>query len=100
MNDKQHAYKPKKSWYKRIWVWILIIVVVLIIAGALSGNKAPTTTTQSTSGAPKTEKTVFKPGDVIDFDNKKVTVASPERNWNSGNEFIVPQSGNEFVRCR
>ena len=42
----------------------------------------------------------YKVGDVINFDGKKVTVTSVERNWNSGNQLTVPQSGYEFVKVQ
>jgi hypothetical protein len=42
----------------------------------------------------------FKVGDVINIDGKKVTVTSVTRNWNSGNEYIVPESGYEFVKVQ
>lgn len=42
----------------------------------------------------------YKVGDVINFDGKKVTITSVERNWNSGNQFTVPQSGYEFVKVQ
>lgn len=42
----------------------------------------------------------FKVGDVINIDGKKVTITSVVRNWNSGNEYILPQSGYEFVKVQ
>lgn len=46
------------------------------------------------------EKTTYKVGDVIKFDDKQVTVTDLQRNWNSGNEYSQPDSGNEFVNVK
>jgi len=52
--------KPKKAWYKRVWVWIGIIVVIGIIASAAGGSKdTPASTNNSpttTSEAPQETK--------------------------------------------
>lgn len=95
----------KKPWYKRFWAWVGIIILVGIIASALSPKEAPKLASDSSSsGANSTEKkpeqTIFKPGDTIEFDKKKVMVAVPERKWDSGNQFIKPESGNEFVKVQ
>ena len=47
--------KPKKAWYKRVWVWIGIIVLVGIIANAITPKDAPTGTTPPITEAPKEE---------------------------------------------
>lgn len=95
--------KPKKAWYKRVWVWLGIIVLVGIIANGLAPKDTPKLADDSSSNASsttETEQTTFKPGDVIEFDGKKVTVAAPERNWDTGNQFMKPESGNEFVKVQ
>ncbi|AHB42298.1 hypothetical protein RAAC3_TM7C00001G0441 [Candidatus Saccharibacteria bacterium RAAC3_TM7_1] len=46
--------KPKKAWYKRVWVWIGIIVLIGIIAGAAGGSEDSTTNTKEES-APTTQ---------------------------------------------
>lgn len=93
--------KLKKPWYKRVWVWIGIVVLLMIISSALAPKEEPTKVVEgadlSTSSPPQT---IFKPGDAIAFDGKKVTVAAAERNWNSGNQFITAQSGNEYVKVQ
>lgn len=98
--DMQH--KTKKPWYKRVWVWIGIVVLLLIIGGATASEDNPKLADESSSvsSSKQEQKTVFKVGDTIDFDSKKVTVVSAERNWNSGNEFISPESGKEFVKVQ
>ena len=92
----------KKRWYKRVWIWVIVVIVLIIAVSASSSKNTPTKVGSGTesSAEQKSEQTTFKPGDVIEFDQKKVTVAAPERSWNSGNQFIVPQSGNEFVKVQ
>lgn len=96
--------KPKKAWYKRFWVWVGIIVLVGIVANALSPKETPKfadgASSNSSSSEQKKEQATFKTGDVIEFDGKKVTVATPERNWDTGNQFMKPESGNEFVKVQ
>jgi hypothetical protein len=55
----QHVtmHKPKKAWFKRVWVWIGIIVLIGIVVSATS-PKDPATpaTTAPTAETPKEEK--------------------------------------------
>lgn len=95
--------QQKKPVFKRVWFWVLI-VLVLITIGATSAPKETATKANDSNGSQTQSSgessTVFKPGDTIEFDGKKVTVTSPERNWNSGNEYITPNSGNEFIKVQ
>lgn len=43
--------KPKKAWYKRVWVWIIVVIVLLAIAGASSSKQQASTS----SNAPATQ---------------------------------------------
>lgn len=94
------------NWFSRHKVLTVILVIIVIgsIGGAMGGgdkaqvvdkNEDNSTTEQS-----KSEKTQFKVDEVISFDDKEVTVSNIERNWNSGNQFITPDSGNEFVKVQ
>lgn len=94
----------KKPWYKRFWVWLGLIVLFGIIVSAASPKEAPKLTEGSSSGSSsseqKTQQTSFKVGDMIAFDEKKVTVVSVQRNWDTGNQFMKPDAGNEFVKVQ
>lgn len=97
--DKNNNSKP---WYKRFWAWFGIIVLLGIVISVASPKETPKLADGSPSGSSeqKTEQTSFKPGDTIAFDGKKVTVAAPERNWDTGNQFMKPDAGNEFVKVQ
>lgn len=53
--------------------------------------------TDSNNSAPE-EKSEYNVGETIDFDGKEVTVTKVKRNYNTGNNFFTPKSGNEFVK--
>jgi hypothetical protein len=71
----------------------------LIVLGtaAVKDSAGVTGTNNNTNNQVQTS---YKVGDVINFDGKKVTVTSVERNWNSGSQFTTPQSGYEFVKVQ
>lgn len=100
--DKQN--KLAKPFYKRVWLWIIIVVVLIVVGSSLGSKKdEPAKVSDSDSSVEKPkeeEKTTFNTGETIEFDGKKVTVSASERNWNSGNQFITPNSGNEFVKVQ
>lgn len=99
-----------KNWFARHKILTVLLALVVLggIAGASgSGNTATkvgdaggNASSQDGSTSGETEKTKFKAGDVIAFDGKEVTVAAPVRNWNSGNEYIKPDTGNEYVKVQ
>lgn len=37
-------------------------------------------------------------GDVINFEGEEVTVTNVERNYDTGNQYSTPKTGNEFVK--
>lgn len=99
MSDEQKIAKNKKPIYNKIWFWVLLIIVVIAVGSAIapkdSGTKVSNTNDTNSSSE---EKTDFKIGDTIAFDDKKVIVQSAERNWNTGNEYIKPDTGKEYVK--
>ncbi|MEO7904178.1 MAG: DUF4352 domain-containing protein [Candidatus Saccharimonadales bacterium] len=93
----------KKSWYKKWWVWVLIIIVLIAAGSAAGGGDTNTATkTDNSSDNSKADKkadakTEFKVGETASFDNKTITVAEVQRNYDTGNQFAQPESGKEFV---
>lgn len=91
----------KKKFYQKWWFWVIVII---IIASGIQGVKeedpriVDTETNYQTSSTANTEeKTEFKIGDVIAFDDKEFVVEGINRNWESGNQFIKPKAEKEFV---
>lgn len=99
----------KGNWFARhkVLTVILAIIVLGIAASALSGGEDGAVVgdnSNSTSGEQASkasaEKTSFGVGELISFNDKEVTVSEVERGWNSGNQFIVPDSGQEYVKVQ
>lgn len=96
------------NWFGRhkIFTVILVIAVVGGIAAAASGGgDAKVVDTKSDDSSQSTgdkvsEKTQFKVNEVISFDSKEVTVTEVARNWSTNNQFVVPDSGKEFVKVQ
>lgn len=72
----------------------IIIIVVAVIAG--SGNKSSTTgaKNQTTKTATKSEYAVNEP---ITIGDQTLTVTTVQRNFSTGNEFVQPEAGKEYV---
>lgn len=96
---KQH--QENKPWYKKWWVWLIVIIVLIMAVNAAGGNTSQpgsTDTNSTTQSTPKAdEKTSYKVGEAVDIDGRKLTVTEVQRNFDTGNQFAQPESGNEFV---
>ena len=98
--------KSEKPFYKKAWFWIIIVVIIVVggqskQAEKVGENKNPESNGSSqiqNSEKKKEEKTEFKVGDIIAFDGKELTVEKVDRNWNSGNAYIKPKDGKEYVK--
>ena len=94
----------KKPIYKKWWFWVIIVVVIIAI-GSAAGNDAEkvgevgdnNNSSQSSNNGGSSQNE-FKVGDVIAFDGREVTVTSVQRNFYTGNQFIKPSDGKEFVK--
>ncbi len=72
----------------------------------VSSSSSQSSTNSSSSSENKTnsndskeeEKDEYNVGDTIDFDGKEVTITKVKRNYSTGNQFLHPKSGNEFVK--
>ena len=106
--DEKQLVKTKsgKPFYKKAWFWIIVVVIIAIGSqykqaekvgeNKNSGSNASSQTQNSDSK--KEEKTEFNVGDIIAFDGKELTVEKVERNWNSGNAYLKPKDGKEYVK--
>lgn len=110
------AIKHKFSVKKPILgvVTSLFSLLLIIAAGSSktssSSKKVESSTDTSSSTENKTdsenskdnskteEKDEYKVGDTIEIDGKRITVKNVKRNYSTGNEFLSPKSGNEFVK--
>ena len=110
------AIKYKFSVKKPIFGIIVSLFSLLIIVAtgssktSSSSKKVDSSTDTSISTENKTdsdnskdnskteEKDEYKVGDTIEIDGKRITVKNVKRNYSTGNEFLSPKSGNEFVK--
>ncbi len=110
------AIKHKFSVKKPIFGIIASLFSLLLIFSAKSSKtsssskKVESSTDTSSSTENKTdsenskdnskteEKDEYKVGDTIEIDGKRITVKNVKRNYSTGNEFLSPKSGNEFVK--
>lgn len=93
--------KEKKSVFKRWWFWLIVVIVLIGIGGAAGGNNSDTATNTGSNSSSQDqkaeEKTEFKVGETATFDDKSITVTDVQRNYDTGNQFAQPESGQEFV---
>lgn len=93
--------KSDKNWFARhkVLTVIGIMVIIGIIAGAAGGgdSEPKTTNTTDNSSSSSEQKTEFTKGETVSFDSRELTVTDVQRNYQTGNEYLQPESGNEFV---
>lgn len=98
--------KKDGNWFARhkVLTGFLVLVILGAVAMGAGGKKDTATkvggTSSSQTDQKKSEKTTFKVGETIAFDEKEVTVVSVEHNWSSGNEYIKPDSGKEYLKVQ
>ena len=99
------------NWFAKHKILTAILAIVIIggIAAAANGGNdkvqvvdknSDSSTAKQTKSEKTPEKTQFNIDEVISFDNKEVTVTGVERNWSTGNQFVTPESGKEFVKVQ
>ena len=107
--DKKRLAKTKsgKPFYKKAWFWVIVVIFVVLIGSQSkqaekvgeNKNSGSNGSSQVQNNEPKKEeKTEFKVGDIIAFDGKELTVEKVERNWDSGNTYMKPKDGKEYVK--
>jgi len=106
LNRVSSKAKSEKSFYKKAWFWIVIVVIIAIGSQYKQPEKVGENKNSGSNGSSQTqkgdskkeEKTEFNVGDIIAFDGKELTVEKVERNWNSGNAYLKPKDGKEYVK--
>ncbi|MBQ6130592.1 DUF4352 domain-containing protein [Candidatus Saccharibacteria bacterium] len=94
----------KKPVYKQWWFWVIIVVVLLGIGATSSSNendkKSETNTSEQGSPSSSTAENTneYKVGDTISSNGSEVVVTSVERNFSTGNMFVEPEAGKEYVK--
>ena len=106
LNRISSKAKSEKPFYKKAWFWIVIVVIIAIGSQYKQPEKVGENKNSGSNGSYQTqkgdskkeEKTEFNVGDIIAFDGKELTVEKVERNWNSGNAYLKPKDGKEYVK--
>ena len=106
LNRISSKTKSEKPFYKKAWFWIVIVVIIAIGSQYKQPEKVGENKNSGSNGSSQTqnsekkkeEKTEFNVGDIIAFDGKELTVEKVERNWNSGNSYLKPKDGKEYVK--
>ena len=106
LNKVSSKTKSEKPFYKKAWFWIVIVVIIAIGSQYKQPEKVGENKNSGSNGSYQTqkgdskkeEKTEFNVGDIIAFDGKELTVEKVERNWNSGNAYLKPKDGKEYVK--
>jgi hypothetical protein len=103
-----HCQADQRGWFKRhpILTGIFGFILFFGVVGAMSGGsdsskKVGDTATQTDTASeskPQEEATTktFKLGELVDLEGKTVAVNAVEP-YTSGNQFLMPKSGNKFV---
>ena len=106
LNRISSKTKSEKPFYKKAWFWVVIVVIIAIGSQYKQPEKVGENKNSGSNGSSQTqnsekkkeEKTEFNVGDIIAFDGKELTVEKVERNWNSGNSYLKPKDGKEYVK--
>ena len=106
LNRISSKTKSEKPFYKKAWFWIVIVVIIAIGSQYKQPEKVGENKNSGSNGSSQTqnsekkkeEKTEFNVGDIIAFDGKELTVEKVERNWSSGNSYLKPKDGKEYVK--
>ena len=84
--------------YKQWWFWLVIILVLGGIAIGVSNNNGGPKKVGENGDQSSSSQTEFKVGDIILMDNVEISVTSIVRNYSTGNQYITPKSGKEYVK--
>jgi hypothetical protein len=94
----------KKSWFARhkVWTGILAFLVVAAVLGAASPENSKTgeskgVTTKATKTATPAPKAVYGVNEPATISDQTLTVTGVQRNYSSGNQYVKPDAGQEYV---
>ncbi len=76
----------------------IVAIVVIAVAVSSGSDDQPTETFETASTPAATQKAEYAVNEEIEQDNVVLTVTDVQRNYSSGNEFIRPEAGNEYIR--
>lgn len=90
---------------KKWWFWVIaaVVIVVTISSGnskkeSPTSNDTPNQSQRSSNNTENNDSNTYKAEETITFKGKEVTVTKVERNYNTGNSYIEPSEGKEFVK--
>lgn len=92
-----------KKWLLPIGIIVIVVIAVVVFIGAgpkssTSGpKKVGESSTSSEQAGAETTQSEFKVADKIEFDKRILTVNSVQRNYSSGNEYVTPPEGKEWI---
>ena len=88
---------------KKILTMIIVLALPLAFVGCGSEKTQESSSSSSSSSSSlestqESKETEYKVGDVINFEGEEVTVTNVEKNYDTGNQYLTPKTGNEFVK--
>lgn len=90
--------KSKKPFYKMPWFWIAIAIVVIGIGAVIASKQNEPTKVGESSSSSQSGGKDFKVGDEIAAEGMTYVIKSVERNYSTGNSYITPSDGKEYVK--
>ena len=63
-----------------------------------SNNDSSQVSNDSSSNNSDSETAEYKVGDTINFEGEEITITDVQRNYDTGNEYIKPKEGKEFIK--
>lgn len=89
----------KEPVYKKWWFWVIIILVLAAIGGVSSNkNNGELVSTGNTQTSNSDEKKEYAVGDTVSINQREFTITNVERNFLTGNEFVDPDEGKEYIK--
>ncbi len=97
----KHCGADLRNWFVQHKVISVILGIILLgaVISATGGGKTTTTTTGKSSTESKiaAAKSDYIVGEAASIDKQILRVTKATRNYSTGNEYMVPESGKEYV---